>query len=179
MLVARAFFSPSNFETQQRSWALLKRLPEDAAPQIRRRSAGVPPGVRRRSAGGPPAVRRRSARDLHRCRTGAAPVPPPFRSGSARAPANSKLTISINPKVRWSALRALRSRGDTGRFERSLVSRRAREAEKRDGKVRFSVRPCLPELELSALSFILRPSSVPLEYRDRYERAPYRVPLLN
>ena len=50
-------------------------------------------------------------------------------------------------------------------FERGLVSRRAREAEKRNGEVRFSVHPCLPEFELSALSFILRPSSVPLEYR--------------
>ena len=55
-------------------------------------------------------------------------------------------TGSANPKVRWSARRALRSRGDTGRLERRLVSRRAREAEKRDGEVRFSVRPCLPEL---------------------------------
>ena len=75
-----------------------------------------------------------------------------------------------HPLVRWSARRALRSRGDTGRFERGLVSRRAREAEKRDSEVRFSVRPCLPELELSALSFILRPSSVPLEYRGMNAR---------
>ena len=66
--------------------------------------------------------------------------------------------------------RALRSRGDTGCFERGLVSRRAREAEKRDGEVRFSVRPCLPELELSALSFILHPPSVPLEYRGMIAR---------
>ena len=77
---------------------------------------------------------------------------------------------SANPKVRWSARRALRSRGDTGRLERRLVSRRAREAEKRDGEVRFSVRPCLPELELSALSFILHPPSVPLEYRGMIAR---------
>ena len=66
-----------------------------------------------------------------------------------------ELTGSAYPKVRWSARRALRSRGGVGRFERGLVSRRACEAEKRDGEVRFSVRPCLPELELSALSFIL------------------------
>ena len=60
-----------------------------------------------------------------------------------------KLTGSAYPKVRWSARRALRSRGDTGRFERGLVSRRAREAEKRDGEVRFPVRPFLRELELA------------------------------
>ena len=72
--------------------------------------------------------------------------------------------------MRWSARRALRSRGGVGRFERGLVSRRAREAEKRDGEVRFSVRPCLPELELSALSFILHPPSVPLEYRGMIAR---------
>ena len=82
----------------------------------------------------------------------------------------SKLKVSAYPKVRWSARRALRSRGDTGCFERGLVSRRAREAEKRDGEVRFSVRPCLPELELSALSFILHPPSVPLEYRGMIAR---------
>ena len=81
-----------------------------------------------------------------------------------------KLTGSAYPKVRWSARRALRSRGDTGCFERGLVSRRAREAEKRDGEVRFSVRPCLPELELSPLSFILHPPSVPLEYRGMIAR---------
>ena len=100
MLVARAFFSPSNFETQQRSWALLKRLPEDAAPQIRRRSAGVPPGVRRRSAGGPPAVRRRSARDLHRCRTGAAPVPHRCRRRSAANP-HGYLQTARQAKKNW------------------------------------------------------------------------------
>ena len=44
---------------------------------------------------------------------------------------------------------ALRSRGGVGRFERGLVSRRAREAEKRDGEVRFPVRPSLRELELA------------------------------
>ena len=81
-----------------------------------------------------------------------------------------ELTSSAYPKRRWSARRALRSRGDTGCFERGLVSRRAREAEKRDGEVRFSVRPCLPELELSALSFILHPPSVPLEYRGMIAR---------
>ena len=81
-----------------------------------------------------------------------------------------ELTGSAYPKVRWSARRALRSRGGVGRFERGLVSRRAREAEKRDGEVRFSVRPCLPELELSALSFILHPPSVPLEYRGMIAR---------
>ena len=60
---------------------------------------------------------------------------------------------------------ALRTRGDTRRFERGLVSRRTREAEKRGNEVRFSVRPCLLELELSTLSFILPPSSVPFQYR--------------
>ena len=76
-----------------------------------------------------------------------------------------------NPKVEVERpVAALRSRGGAGRFERGLVSRRAREAEKRDGEVRFSVRPCLPELELSALSFILHPPSVPLEYRGMIAR---------
>ena len=60
-----------------------------------------------------------------------------------------ELTGSAYPKVRWSARRALRSRGGVGRFERGLVSRRAREAEKRDGEVRFPVRPSLRELELA------------------------------
>ena len=58
-------------------WVFLV-LTEDAAPQIRRRSAAGPPPVRRRSAAGP-----------HAIRTGAAPVPPPFRSESARVPANN------------------------------------------------------------------------------------------
>ena len=71
---------------------------------------------------------------------------------------------SANPKVRWSARRALRSRGDTGRLERRLVSRRAREAEKRDGEVRFSVRPCLPELGMGLPSFHSRPPSLFVEY---------------
>ena len=61
--------------------------------------------------------------------------------------------------MRWSARRALRSRGDTGCFERGLVSRRAREAEKRDGEVRFPVRPSLRELEL-ALPFLRFTSGV-------------------
>ena len=69
-----------------------------------------------------------------------------------------------HPLVRWSARRALRSRGDTGRFERGLVSRRAREAEKRDGEVRFSVRPCLPELGMGLPSFHSRPPSLFVEY---------------
>ena len=59
----------------------------------RRRSAGVPPAFRRRSAGVPHAIRTGAAPVPqpvpHRCRTGAAPAPPPFRSGSARALANS------------------------------------------------------------------------------------------
>ena len=76
----------------------------------------------------------------------------------------SELKVSINPKVRWSARRALRSRGDAGRFERGLVSRRAREAEKRDGEVRFSVRPCLPELGMGLPSFHSRPPSLFVEY---------------
>ncbi len=75
-----------------------------------------------------------------------------------------KLTGSAYPKVRWSARRALRSRGGVGRFERGLVSRRAREAEKRDGEVRFSVRPCLPELGLGLPSFHSRPPSLFVEY---------------
>ena len=75
-----------------------------------------------------------------------------------------ELTGSANPKVRWSARRALRSRGDTGRLERRLVSRRAREAEKRDGQVRFSVRPCLPELGMGLPSFHSRPPSLFVEY---------------
>ena len=51
-------------------------------------------------------------------------------------------------------------------FERGLVSRRAREAEKRDGEVRFYVRPFLPELEVTLPSFISRPpSSVSVECR--------------
>ena len=74
------------------------RNAEDAAPQIRRRSAGVPPAFRTRSAPVPHPFRTRSARGPctrsapvpHRLfRTGSAPVPQPFRSGSARAPANS------------------------------------------------------------------------------------------
>ena len=44
-----------------------------------------------------------------------------------------------------------------GRFERGLVSRRAREAEKRDGKVRFPVRPSLRELELALPSLRFAP----------------------
>ena len=75
-----------------------------------------------------------------------------------------ELTGSAYPKVRWSARRALRSRGDTGRLERRLVSRRAREAEKRDGEVRFSVRPCLPELGMGLPSFHSRPPSLFVEY---------------
>ena len=78
---------------------------EDAAPQIRRRSAGVPPAFRTRSAGvphpfrtrsAPPfrtrsapvphPFRTRSARDPHRCRTGAAPVPHRCRRRSAADP---------------------------------------------------------------------------------------------
>ena len=70
------------------------RISEDAAPQIRRRSAGVPPAFRTPFRPVPHPFRTRSARDPHRCRTGAAPVPHrsavrPFRSGSARVPANS------------------------------------------------------------------------------------------
>ena len=74
--------------------------------------------------------------------------------------------------MRWSARRALRSRGDTGRLERRLVSRRAREAEKRDGEVRFFVRPCLPELGMErSRPFILRPPSLfPVEYRGPIAR---------
>ena len=37
--------------------------------------------------------------------------------------------------------------------------------EKRDGAVRFYVRPFLPELEVTLPSFIPRPPSVPVEYR--------------
>ena len=56
---------------------------------------------------------------------------------------------------------------DTGRLERRLVSRRAREAEKRDGEVRFSVRPCLPELGMGLPSFHSRPPSLFVEYPGR------------
>ena len=69
--------------------------------------------------------------------------------GAEFCPRFLELTGSAYPKVRWSARRALRSRGGVGRFERGLVSRRAREAEKRDGEVRFPVRPSLRELELA------------------------------
>ena len=53
-------------------------------------SARVLVGVYQRAprAGAAPQIRRRSARDPHRCRAGAAPVPPPFLSESARVPAN-------------------------------------------------------------------------------------------
>ena len=56
--------------------------PEDAAPQIRRRSAGVPHPFRARSA-------RRSARDPHAFRTGSAPVPHRCRTGAAAVPQSS------------------------------------------------------------------------------------------
>jgi hypothetical protein len=62
------------------------------------------------------------------------------------------------------------TRAQEGRSERRAVLSRAHGAEQRDGQVRFSVRPCLPELELSALSFILHPLSVPLEYRGMIAR---------
>ena len=102
------------------------RLPEDAAPQIRRGSAGVPLAFRTRSAGVPPAFRRRSAPVPHsfrtrsapvphairtgadRFRTGAAPVPPPFRSlrhGSA-ADLNGhppNYFLLGKPRVLWAA----------------------------------------------------------------------------
>ena len=84
--------------------------------------------------------------------------------GAELCPRFLELTGSAYPKVRWSARRALRSRGDTGCFERGLVSRRAREAEKRDGEVRFSVRPCLPELGMGLPSFHSRPPSLFVEY---------------
>ena len=40
------------------------------------------------------------------------------------------------------------TRAQEGRSERRAVLSRAHEAEQRDGQVRFSVRPCLPELGL-------------------------------
>ena len=58
----------------------------------------------------------------------------------------------------------LRSRGGGGRSARRLAFRREREVEKRDGEVRFYVRPSLPELEVTLPSFISRPSSFPVEY---------------
>ena len=68
-----------------------KKYVETAAQRTpRRRSADVPPAVRRRSARDPNRFRTGSEPVPRRCRTaGAAPVPPPFRSESARVPANS------------------------------------------------------------------------------------------
>ena len=51
----------------------------------------------------------------------------------------------------------LGSRGGGGRSARRLASRREREVEKRDGAVRFYVRPFLPELEVVLPSFISCP----------------------
>ena len=52
-----------------------------------------------------------------------------------------------------------------GRSERRLARSRAHEAELRDAEVRFSVRPCLPELGLGLPSFHSRPPSLFVEYR--------------
>ena len=70
---------PKNWKMSRRNQAAL-RAPEDAASQIRRRSAGVPHPFRNRStpvrsAPVPQPFRTRSERGPHRFRTGAAPVP--------------------------------------------------------------------------------------------------------
>ena len=51
-----------------------------------------------------------------------------------------------------------------GRSERRLARSRAHEAELRDVEVRFSVRPCLPELGLGLPSYVSRPPSLFVEY---------------
>ena len=64
--------------------------PEDAAPQIRRRSAGVPPAFRTRSAPVPHRCRTGTAPVPHRCRTGAAAVSQRIRTGTCKQPGRRK-----------------------------------------------------------------------------------------
>ena len=56
------------------------------------------------------------------------------------------------------------TRAHVGRSERQLARSRAHETEQRDVEVRFSVRPCLPELGLGLPSFHSRPPSLFVEY---------------
>ena len=70
------------------------------------------------------------------------------------------------------------ARVQVGCFERRLVRSRANENQLRDVQVRFSIRPCLPELELGVPSFMSRPSFVPVEYPGwsaRYTRSGYPI----
>ena len=65
------------------------------------------------------------------------------------------------------------TRTHVGRSERQLARSRAHETEQRDVEVRFSVRPCLPELGLGLPSFYSRsrPPSLFMEYPG--PNAPY------
>ena len=75
-------------------------MAEDAAPQIRRRSAGVPPAVRRRSAGVSHAIRTGATPVPHRCRTGSEPVPHRCRRRSAADPHGYSQTAR-KAKTNW------------------------------------------------------------------------------